>query len=195
MTRIQQRSRLNDSRRALRRFPRTLTFALLLLVLPRDAEAMGEGEPLGRELAGGGHVAYGIGGAIAPERSDPGFRHHLDLAAVIGNGQVISCGTGNSIVGCANTVQGVLFGASSVVGFGAYPTYVLGSVGYGTQNGYTGLGGFVEAGARTTSPSQPVLGVRTSADLLLVNVGVRMIASVARSPELGLWLTVGVGRF
>ena len=36
------------------------------------------------QLHGGGHLAYGLGGAFHPEAIEPGFRHHLELAAAIG---------------------------------------------------------------------------------------------------------------
>jgi hypothetical protein len=169
--------------------------ALLLGALPFSAAAPVRAEQGDRTLAGGGHLAYGVGGAFAPPERDRGFRHHLDLAAAVGSGYRESCGTGNSIVGCFDPITGWLFGASSLLGFGAYPSYVLADVGYGDNRGMVAFGGFLELGARVAPSRAPAVGVRTNVDVLLLNVGARVFTTLEHAPDLGLWLTVGIGRF
>jgi hypothetical protein len=141
------------------------------------------------------HVAYGIGAAVGPEGAAPGLRHQLDLAALIGSEEVISSGMGNGIVGSIDPRRGPLFGASAALGFGAYPTYVLADAGYGTSVFFAAFGSFFEVGARVAPSVAPTLGLRANADFLLANIGVRLLGSVERRPELALSLIVGIGRY
>ncbi|MBN1605112.1 MAG: hypothetical protein JW940_00690 [Polyangiaceae bacterium] len=174
--------------------PRQAISVLLVAVflLSTAAEARAEER---RTLAGGGHVAYGIGGAFAPRELGRGFRHHLDLAAALGSGTRGYCGGGNSFVGCFDPITGWLFGASALLGFGACPSYVLADAGYGHNGGYGAIGAFLDLGARVAPSRALAIGTRANVDLLLLNVGVRTLTTVERSPEVGLWLTLGIGRY
>ena len=82
-----------------------------------------------------------------------------------------------------------------MLGFGAYPTYLLADAGYGRSMFYLAGGAFVEAGARLGEQKAPVVGLRANADLVLLNVGVRLLGSLERRPEVGLWLIAGLGRY
>jgi hypothetical protein len=176
------------------RLPRAIS-VLLVAALTLGATLQARAQEERHTLNGGGHVAYGIGGAFAPRRLDRGFRHHLDLAASLGSGTRESCGTGNSIVGCFDPITGWLFGASSLLGFGAYPSYLLADVGYGDNRGLGAAAAFVELGARVAPSRALAIGARANVDLFLFNVGARVLGTAERSPEVGLWLTVGIGRY
>jgi hypothetical protein len=152
--------------------------------------AVARAEAGDRTLAGGAHVAYGVGGCWAREQANRGFRQHLDLAAVLGPGQADSAASG-----VPDAIRGPLFGASSALGFGAYPSYLLADAGYGVSHFYLASAAFVELGARLHPSSAPVLAARGSFDLVFLNAGVRVLGSVERAPELGLWFLLGIGQY
>jgi hypothetical protein len=164
-----------------------------VMLLGRAAEAHAEDEHMTSD--GGAHVAYGIGGALAPRDLGRGFRHHLDLAGVLGWGTQGQCWGGYAISGCFSPITAWYLGASALLGFGAYPSYVLADAGHGRNGGWGAKGVFLELGARVAPSRAPAIGARANIDLLLVNVGARTLATVERYPEVGLWLTVGIGRY
>jgi len=141
-------------------------------------------------LAGGAHLSYGLGGAFAPRGSRAGFRHHIELAAVIG-----PAWEKVTPAGVPNKLSGLLFGGSALVGLGASPSYALADLGYGKSPGYTAAGAFLEVGTRLGSTNPIVVGVRGNLDVLLANLGVRILVGLEERPELALWITLGLGRY
>lgn len=146
-----------------------------------------------RDPHGGAHLSYGIGGAVLPGGVDRGFRHHLELAGVLGPGKQ-HLSLGNSITGSMDMIFGPAFGLSGLLGLGSSPSYALVEAGYGTGL-LAGAGAFLGAGARLNHGRTAVIGLRVNADLLLVNVGLRTLVSFESSPDLLVCFTVGVGRF
>jgi hypothetical protein len=167
--------------------PGLLAFALVWL-----CPATGATQSCPGTLAGGGHVAYGVGGAAAPADRDPGFRHHLDLSAVLGPGHQ-DCRDQNGVIAFP-AIRGPLFGASGLIGF-ASPSYAVLEAGYGSSAGIAALGSFAAVGMRLTGDVAPVAGLRGNVDLLLVDLGLRVLASIEKRPELGIWVMVGLGQF
>lgn len=92
--------------------------------------------------------------------------------------------------------RGPLVGASGVVGFGAYPSYVLAEAGYGADHSIVN-GGAVLVGFATRVEPRPSVGpaVRFGVDVLFLHVGVRAIGIVTNGPEFQLTGLLGLGRF
>jgi hypothetical protein len=78
-----------------------------------------------------------------------------------------------------------------------YPNYLLGEVGFARGEAMSAFGAFLGMGARVSAAwgSAPVIGLRASYDILLVNVGLRALVSFETAPDISLCLTLGVGRY
>jgi hypothetical protein len=133
----------------------------------------------------GAHVDYGIGGAVG---SGYGFRQNVDAGFVYGKIYT----TGSSI-GMWDRHHGTLFGASGIVGFGAYPSYFAGEIGYGEDT--TLAGGALLAGPVVRLDPTPGggVGARLAFSLLIFQAGVRLITIAAPHAEAQLTLLLGVG--
>ncbi len=132
--------------------------------------------------AGAGHVAYGVGGATGPYG---GFRQNLDLALF------------PVLFPRLHKEVWLTAGASAMLGFGAYPSYVSFEMGPGL-NWY--WGGIASVGPvyRFGSGKFESGGggqLRVSVDFMLVEVGLRMIQMVSPDTETQLTFTAGLGRF
>lgn len=146
-----------------------------------------------RELNGGAHLSYGIGGAVLPGAVESGFRHHLELAGVIGPGKQ-ELSLGNSITGSYDNITGPLFGFSGLLGLGSSPSYALVEGGYGAGL-LAGAAAFLGVGARLSSGRATIVGLRINADFLFFNLGLRTLVSFEQKPDLLICFLIGVGRF
>lgn len=142
------------------------------------------------EVGFGFHAAYGIAGAFAPADLSRGLRHNLDIAAALALQEIRG-----SRDGIFSTGKGPMFGASLATGFGEYPTYVVPEVGWGADATIAGLGIMAGVPIRVDPSAGVGLGLRVNVDLILMNLGFRVISVVTDSPELQLGATIGIGRF
>ena len=136
---------------------------------------------------GAGHLAYGLGGATGPYR---GFRQNLDLAIFPVLLQTLASGT---YVGKVSLAAG----ASAMLGFGVYPSDASFEVGpaFSTYlGGIATLGPVVRFGGEKFERGGGAQ-FRLAADILLIEVGLRVIQIVSVPRETQMTLTAGVGRF
>lgn len=137
---------------------------------------------------GGGHVAYGIGGAVG-ERN--GFRQGLDLGIDLADMRRHGTSGGMGF----DSGEGMVLAATSHLGFGKYPTFVGAEVGIA---GDTSLAGLVVAGgpAVRVDPTMGYgLGLRIAGDAFFLQAGLHLYAVVAPRAEAQLTFTIGIGRF
>lgn len=135
----------------------------------------------------GGHLSYGIGAAAG---SDQVLRQNLDLGLVVGWFDVRG-----SRDGMWSSGEGWLLSASAATGFSFYPTYVDLGVGYGWTTTLAGLGGCLGPALRADPDPGGGLGLRITADLFMVQLGVHVIGIVGPGAELQATATIGLGRF
>lgn len=132
--------------------------------------------------AGAGHVAYGVGGATGPYG---GFRQNLDLALF----PLLFPRLDKQVWATA--------GASAMLGFDAYPSYVSFEVGPALNwywGGIATLGPVYRFGSAKFEPGGGGQ-LRVSVDFMLVEVGLRMIQMVSPDTETQITFMAGVGRF
>ncbi len=135
----------------------------------------------------GGHVDYAIGAAAS---SLGIFRQGLDLGVMFGTQST----TGSSI-GMWDRHQGTLFGASGLVGFRAYPSYVIGEIGWGEDTTLAGWAWLVGPVLRVDPQAGGGAGGRLAFDLFIFQAGARVIGIVAPFPEVQGLLTLGLGGY
>jgi hypothetical protein len=138
----------------------------------------------GVQLAGA-HVDYSIGAAAS---SMGVFRQGLDVGVMAGTQST----TGSSI-GMWDSHEGMIFGASGLIGFHAYPSYVIGEIGWGKDTTLAGGAWLVGPVVRVDPQAGGGAGGRITFSLLIFEVGVRVIAIAAPSPEVQAALMVGLG--
>jgi hypothetical protein len=127
-------------------------------------------------------VAYGVGGATG---TYGGFRQNLDLALF----PVLFPQLDKGIWMTA--------GASAMLGFGAYPSYVSFEVGPGVNwywGGIASLGPVFRIGSEKFEAGSGGQ-LRVSVDFMLVEVGLRIIQIVSPDKETQITFMAGVGRF
>jgi len=135
----------------------------------------------------GGHVAYAFGPAAG---DDHGFRQALDVGAMVG----FKSYDGGSSAGLPSQTSGTMFGVSSLLGFGKYPTYITGEIGGGGDNAFTGGFGVIGPAVRVDPKAGGGVALRLGGDVFLLEVAVRLIAIFVPDRELVFALTLGVGR-
>lgn len=152
------------------------------LLVPREARA-------DVELLGG-HVAYGLGGAFAPESVGSGLRQGLDVFVGFGERS-----TRGSSAHMWSSHSGWILGPSLYTGFGAYPTY--GAFEWLSCEDTTIAGIALGGGPAMRITPEPAGGLtlRVSGDLLAIQLGVRALALFGPGPEFALTGTLGLGRF
>jgi hypothetical protein len=155
-------------------FVRVAILASLLIAAPADAKPFG---------IVGGHVSYALGGASG------GFRQAVDAGIAAG----WFTETGNRD-GMLATKKGVILTGAVVSGLGAYPTYIEAGVGSATDSGYVGMSAALDLVARIDPDATAGLGIHLNADLLIVQLGARVMVVGADAELVGMF-TVGFGRF
>ena len=135
----------------------------------------------------GGHIAYAIGGAVG---DDLGFRQGLDLGLMAG----LKSYDGGSSSGLPGKTSGLVFGASSLIGFGKYPSYIAGEIGGGGDNAFTGTFAVIGPAVRVDPKAGGGVGLRVGGDVFLLEVGLHVIAIFVPDPDIVFALTVGFGR-
>jgi hypothetical protein len=133
----------------------------------------------------GGHLAYAIGASAG---SLGVFRQGLDLGVMAGTQST----TGSSI-GMWDSHEGMLFGVSGLVGFHAYPSYVIGEIGWGKDTTLAGGAWLVGPVVRVDPTAGGGAGGRLTFTLLIFEAGLRVIGIAAPSPELQGMVTLGFG--
>ena len=144
-------------------------------------------EPTSKLAFAGGHVAYALGPAAG---DDSGFRQGLDVGAMAG----ITSEGGGSSSGLPGRSGGLVFGASSLVGFGKYPSYVAGEIGGGEDNAFTGGFGVIGPAVRVDPKAGGGLALRVGGDVFLLEVGLHLIAIVVPDRDVVFAFTLGFGR-
>ena len=142
------------------------------------------------EIGFGGHVAYGLGGALADHAMGAGLRQNLDASFLIGSFDVQ-----HSSIGMWSSRSGWMVGPMIATGFSEYPTYLGAEAGLGADSGLVGGAGLLGLLARVHPAAGGGATVRFAADLVLVQLGIRAVAVFVGSPEFQLTGTMGVGRF
>jgi hypothetical protein len=135
----------------------------------------------------GGHAAYAIGAAVG---NGAGFRQGLDLGVMAG----LKSYDGGSSSGLPSERRGLVFGASSLIGFGKYPSYVAGEIGGGADNAFTGWFCVFGPAVRVDPTAGAGLGLRLGGDVVLIQAALHLLVIVAPDPEITFALTVGFGR-
>lgn len=137
------------------------------------------------ELGYGGHAAYFVGGGTR----EPGIRHGGDFFAGLG-----WMHTNGSRDGLWDSGKGTLLGVSAVVGIGDAPTYVIPEIAKVEHTTLAGVAGAAGLVARTDQKGYG-LSLRINGDLLLLQVGLRLVLVAAPNAHAQLSLTLGLGRF
>jgi hypothetical protein len=153
----------------------------------KRADAAPAPETTSKVAFAGGHVAYALGPAVG---DDSGFRQGLDVGAMAG----IASYSGGSSSGLPGKSSGLVFGASSLIGFGKYPSYVAGEIGGGEDNAFTGGFGVIGPAVRVDPKAGGGLALRLGGDVFLLEVGLHLIAILVPDRDVVFAFTVGVGR-
>jgi hypothetical protein len=85
--------------------------------------------------------------------------------------------------------------ASSVLGFGRYPTYASLEIGAGSNTAFLGSGFALGPVLRLDPNLGYGLGGRVNQDVFFLQLGARAMVIVAPQTELVLLATIGVGRY
>jgi hypothetical protein len=137
------------------------------------------------ELGFGAHAAYFLG----PGARDPVFRNGGDF--FVG---VTSMETKGSSTGMWSSGHGEMIGMSALVGIGETPTYLIPEVATVEHTTLAGLAGAAGLVARTDQKGYGV-SLRISGDILLLQLGVRLVLVAAPTTDAQLSVTLGLGRF
>ena len=176
------------STRAARADDTTGTPAVAPSTPPETAPPPVAAPPTARKLGfAGGHLAYAIGGAVG---DDLGFRQGVDLGLMAG----LKSYDGGSSSGLPSNTSGLIFGASSLVGFGKYPSYIAGEIGGGGDNAFTGKFAVIGPAVRVDRKAGGGVGLRVGGDVFLVEVGLHVIAIFVPDRDIVFAFTVGFGR-
>jgi hypothetical protein len=137
------------------------------------------------ELGIGAHAAYFLG----PGARDPVFRNGGDFFVGLTSMDV----TGNR-AGMWSSGRGQMIGISALVGIGETPTYLIPEVATVEHTTLAGLAGAAGLVARVGQKGYGV-SLRMSGDLLLLQLGVRLVLVAAPTTDAQLSVTLGLGRF
>lgn len=138
--------------------------------------------------ATGLHVAYAPGYALG---HDSGFRHQLD-AGVVATSPVSRVG---SSIGMWGRGKDRLYGAAIQTGFGFSPTFLHGEFGSGEDTTIAGVAVLLGPSVRLHDRLGGGLSGRIAADVMALQVGLRLGGIVIGPREFNFSLTLGIGRF